>query len=138
MVEFSDGSVKAHLGAADMRVPIQYALSYPHRWSAPLAPVDFTRIAQLTFEEPNMQSFRLLPLALEAGRAGGTCPAALNAANEIAVQAFLSRNCGFLDMERIVSSVLEKHKNQAVESCEQLKEVDAQARLFAQKLVSFA
>jgi len=138
MVEFRDGSVKAHLGATDMRVPIQYALSYPHRWSAPLDPVDFISIASLTFEEPDMVSFGLLPLALQAGRVGGTYPAVLNAANEVAVSAFLTKACSFLDIERIVSSVLEQHSNEPVESCEQLEEVDSWARAQAKSLVSLA
>jgi len=136
MVEFKDGSVKAHLGATDMRIPIQYALSYPQRWSAPLEPVDFARIGSLTFEEPDIQSFALLPLALEAGRVGGTCPAVLNAANEVAVSAFLSKACGFLDIERIVSSVLEKHSREEAKSCEQLEEVDAWARKQAARLLA--
>jgi 1-deoxy-D-xylulose-5-phosphate reductoisomerase len=98
MVEYRDGSVKAHLGASDMRIPIQYALSYPQRWDAPTAPLDFTASGPLSFEEPDRETFGTLRLALEAGVAGGTAPAVLNAANEIAVQAFLDGACGFLDI----------------------------------------
>ena len=135
MVEYLDGSVKAHLGAADMRVPIQYALSYPRRWEAPLRPVDFVELGQLTFEEPDYGSFGCLALALEAGRAGGTTPAALNAANEVAVQAFLTKGCGFLDIERVVAGVLELHERREVDSLEQLEEVDAWARREARRLI---
>ena len=136
MVEYKDGSVKAHLGATDMRIPIQFALSYPQRWDAPLEPIDFTQVAQLTFEEPDPQSFGSLGLALEAGRIGGTAPAVLSAANEIAVQAFLNKACGFLDIERVVANVLEKHDSEAVVSLEQLEEADAWARQQALSLVS--
>jgi len=135
MVEYRDGSVKAHLGATDMRIPIQYALSYPARWEAPLAPLDFTQLAQLTFEEPDLNGFGALRLALEAGRAGGTAPAVLNAANEVAVAAFLAKACGFLDIERIVGGVLEQHSTQPVTSLEQLEEADAWARRTAGSLL---
>ena len=138
MVEYRDGSVKAHLGATDMRIPIQYALSYPQRWKAPLEPLDFTRIKQLTFEEPDPETFGALRLALKAGEAGGTAPAALSAANEIAVQAFLSKRCTFLDIERIVGKVLDKHDNKPVDSLEQLEQIDAWARQQASQLVSIA
>jgi len=138
MVEYVDGSVKAHLGVTDMRIPIQYALSYPKRWDSLPAKPDFARIAQLTFEEPDLESFALLRLAFEAGRAAGTAPAALNAANEIAVQAFLAKACGFLDIERTVSQVLETHENSSVTSLEQLEEVDARARQQARRLLSIA
>ena len=135
MVEYRDGSVKAQLGATDMRVPIQYALSYPQRWDAPLSPVDFTKISQLTFEEPDLLSFGSLRLALEAGRAGGTAPAVLNAANEVAVGAFLAKSCGFLDIESIVAGVLDGFSNEPVTSLEQLEEIDAWARKQAKRLI---
>jgi 1-deoxy-D-xylulose-5-phosphate reductoisomerase len=136
MVEYRDGSVKAHLGATDMRIPIQYAFSYPQRWDAPLAPVDFAELGQLTFEEPDFDSFGCLRLALEAGRVGGSAPCALNAANEIAVAAFLAGQCGFLDIERIVSAVLEKHEPQPVNSLEQLEAIDAWARDLSMREIS--
>ncbi|MDR2106004.1 MAG: 1-deoxy-D-xylulose-5-phosphate reductoisomerase, partial [Coriobacteriales bacterium] len=135
MVEYRDGSVKAHLGATDMRIPIQYALSYPQRWDAPLEPVDFARLGQLTFEEPDFATFGALRLALEAGRAGGTAPAVLNAANEVAVQSFLEGRCGFLDIERTVEATLERHNPEPVTSLEQLEEVDAWARRKAHERV---
>jgi 1-deoxy-D-xylulose-5-phosphate reductoisomerase len=128
MVEFADGSVKAHLGAADMRIPIQYAFSYPRRWAAPSPPVDFAALGHLDFAEPDFRTFRCLALALEAGRTGGTMPAAMNAANEIAVAAFLAGECGFLDIERTVEAVMTAHTAEKLESVEQVEAVDAQSR----------
>jgi len=132
MIEFSDGSVKAHLGATDMRIPIQYAFSHPRRWGPPLPPVDFTQVGQLDFGAPDLETFGCLRLAFEAGRAGGSAPAVLNAANEIAVAAFLSGGCGFLDIEKTAQSVLEKHAVEPLESLEHVEEVDAWARREAQ------
>lgn len=128
MVEFSDGSVKAHLGATDMRIPIQYAFSHPERWEAPLPPVDFAQIARLDFEEPDYDAFPCLALALEAGRSGGTMPAVMNAANEVAVEAFLARRVGFLDIPRIVGTVMQHHAAEPLESVDQVELVDTWAR----------
>ncbi|HEX9093909.1 MAG TPA: 1-deoxy-D-xylulose-5-phosphate reductoisomerase [Coriobacteriia bacterium] len=132
MVEFADGSVKAHLGATDMRVPIQYSFSHPARWDAPADPVDFTRIGRLEFEDPDVATFRCLGLALEAGRVGGTMPAAMNAANEVAVRAFLEDRCGFTDIDRVVGIVMGCHRPSPVESFEHLEDVDAEARRAAE------
>jgi len=134
MVEYVDGSVKAHLGVTDMRMPIQYALSYPARWGAPMPPLDFTQLGQLTFEAPDQDTFGCLRLALEAGRIGGTAPAVLNAANEVAVAGYLAGRCGFTDIERIVEATLEAQSPQQVESLEQLQEIDVWARVFAEGL----
>ena len=128
MVEFADGSVKAHLGATDMRIPIQYAFSYPRRWDAPIAPVDFAAVGRLDFENVDFDTFGCLRLALDAGRAGGTLPCALNAANEVAVGAFLAGECGFLGIEGTVAAVLDRHERAELESIEQLEAVDAWAR----------
>ena len=128
MVEYVDGSVKAHLGATDMRIPIQFALSYPERWAAPCEPLDFRTLGDLTFDAPDLETFGCLRLAIEAGRAGGTAPAVLNAVNEVAVAAFLAKQCGYLDIEGSVARVLEMHDRQPVESLEQLEDVDAWAR----------
>jgi 1-deoxy-D-xylulose-5-phosphate reductoisomerase len=136
MVEFADGSVKAHLGATDMRIPIQYAFSYPRRWEAPLAPVDFAALGRLDFAEPDTATFRCLGLALEAGRAGGTAPCALNAANEVAVAAFLAGECGFLGIEATVETVLERHDREELRSVEQLEAVDAWARTTAREVLA--
>ncbi len=136
MIEFADGSVKAHLGATDMRVPIQYAFSHPRRWSAPLPPVDFASLGRLDFAEPDYETFGCLALAFEAGRAGGTRPATLNAANEVAVAAFLADEIGFLDIERVVAEVLGETEREPVDSLEQLEAVDAAARSLAADAVA--
>ncbi|MCL5887559.1 MAG: 1-deoxy-D-xylulose-5-phosphate reductoisomerase [Actinobacteria bacterium] len=136
MVEFTDGSVLAHLGVTDMRIPIQYALSYPQRWVAPAAPVDFTKLGSLEFLEPDPTTFGCLSLAYEAGRQGGSAPVVLNAANEIAVAAFLDGECGFLDIERIVAESLDRHEVEPVESVEHIEEIDVSSRLVARELIS--
>ena len=128
MVEFTDGSVKAHLGTTDMRIPIQYALSYPERWDAPVKPLDFTALGHLEFEAADTKTFRCLALARSAGEAGGTLPCAMNAANEVAVAAFLDRRGTYLGIAECVEAVMERHVREEVESIEQLKEVDRWAR----------
>lgn len=136
MVEFADGSVKAHLGVTDMRVPIQYALSHPDRWEAPLPALDLTALGSLEFGRADMDTFRCLGLALEAGRTGGTMPAAMNAANEIAVAAFLERRLPFVGIDAVVGTVMEHHSSEPVESFEQLEDVDGWARERAALAVS--
>lgn len=136
MVEFTDGSVKAHLGATDMRIPIQYAFSQPARWEAPVEPVDFATMGGLDFADPDLAAFGCLGLAFEAGRAGGTAPAVLNAANEVAVAAFLGGSCGFLDIERTVEEVLHAHDPEPLENLEQIEAADAQARAAARDVLA--
>lgn len=131
MVEYVDGSVKAHLGVPDMRIPIQFALSYPHRWESPAAEIDFTKLSALEFFDPDLDTFRCLSLALEAGRAGGTLPCVMNAANEVAVAAFLSRACKLTDVDACVAHVMDEMGHEGVESIEQLEQVDARARTCA-------
>ena len=128
MVEYDDGSVIAHLGASDMRIPIQYAFSYPDRWGAPAPRVDFRTIGSLTFCEPDMEAFRCLALAETAGRVRGTMPCVLNAANEVAVDAFLHGRCGFTDIDRVVGDAMDAHDVESVQSLAQLEAVDAWAR----------
>jgi 1-deoxy-D-xylulose-5-phosphate reductoisomerase len=128
MVEFADGSVKAHLGATDMRIPIQYAFSHPRRWPAPVPPVDFVTLGSLEFEPADTDTFRCLALALAAGREGGTLPAVLNAANEICVAAFLADRCRLTDIDRVVESVMDVHDPEPLISVEQVEAVDAWAR----------
>lgn len=135
MVEFSDGSVKAHLGTTDMRIPIQFALSYPDRWSAPVRPMDFRTLGSLDFEAPDTDTFRCLALAKEAGIAGGTVPCAMNAANEVAVAAFLAGECSFLDIANCVEHVMDAYTREDVESLEQLLEVDGLSREAARAFV---
>ena len=135
MVEFTDGSVKAHLGTTDMRIPIQYALSWPERWEAPVAPLDFTQLGSLQFEAPDTDTFRCLALAREAGKTGGTLPCVMNAANEIAVAAFLAKEGSYLGIAECVEAVMQAHQVQRVESVDQLEEVDAWARDMARKSI---
>ena len=135
MVEFSDGSVKAHLGTTDMRIPIQYALSYPERWDAPVEPLDFTKLGSLEFAAPDTDTFRCLALARAAGERGGTLPCAMNAANEIAVAAFLAGEGSYLGIAECVEAVMDAHDVQAAESIAQLLEVDAWARAEARKRI---
>lgn len=136
MVEFTDGSVKAHLGTTDMRIPIQFALSFPDRWEAPVQPLDFRTLGSLEFAAPDTDTFRCLALARHAGTTGGTLPCAMNAANEIAVAAFLAEKCSYLGIAECVEAVMEAHEVQTVESLEQLEEVDAWARAQADAWVS--
>ncbi len=128
MVEFSDGSVKAHLGTTDMRIPIQYALSYPERWDAPVEPLDFTKLGSLEFAEPDTETFKCLALARAAGMQGGTLPCVMNAANEIAVAAFLAGEGTYLGIAECVEAVMNMHDVQSVESIDQLLEIDTWAR----------
>lgn len=136
MVEYVDGSVKAHLGVADMRIPIQFALSYPHRWESPAAQVDFTQMASLEFLDPDLGTFRCLTLALEAGRTGGTLPCVMNAANEVAVAAFLADACRLTDIDATVERVMEQVGSEPVESLDQLEDIDARSRALASGILA--
>lgn len=133
LVEFSDGSVKAQLGVPDMRLPIQCALAYPERMPTPPAPaLDLAAIGELHFGRPDIQRFPCLRLAMEAGRLGGTYPAAMAAADEVAVARFLQAEIGFLDIPAIVEAVLEKHVSIADPDLETVLAADALAREQAQ------
>ena len=136
MVEFTDGVVKAQLGSSDMRAPIQYALSYPERWSASARRVDWCAEDPFTFGEADEQTFGCLALAREAGRVGGTLPCAMNAANEVANEAFRRDLCGFLDIEGIVRDVMDATSVERVESLGQLVEVDERSRRLARARLS--
>lgn len=135
MVEYTDGSVKAHLGATDMRVPIQYAFSHPERWDAPVPPVDFRTLGTLEFEEPDTRTFRSLALAYEAGRAGGTVPAVLNAANEVAVAAFLAGRTSLATIPATVERVLERHDRAAADTLAAVEGADSWARRTAETML---
>ena len=135
MVEFRDGAVMAQLGLPDMRLPIQYALTYPVRESADFGRMDFMTRMNLSFEPPDMKTFRGLALAYEAGKAGGTMPCVLNGANEEAVAAFLAGRIGFLDIYDCIEKALNAHENVAAPSFETLCEADAHARAFVRKLL---
>ncbi len=132
MVEFADGSVKAQLGPPDMRLPIQYALSYPARWENPTLPrLNPTEVAQLTFEELDLKRYPCFALAVEAGRKGGTYPVALAASDEVAVLRFLDRKIGFGDIPKIVESTLSAHESVQYPSLEDIIDADQWAREFA-------
>lgn len=128
MIEMVDGSIIAQLGVTDMRHSIQYALTYPERRPNCLPPLDLTAISGLTFEEPDLERFPCLGLAYQALELGGTAPAALNAANEEAVRAFLDGKIGFGKIPEINRKVLEAHKNLEPESIEDVLAADAEAR----------
>lgn len=135
-VEFADGSVKAQLGPSDMRVAIQYALSYPERWESPATHVDWRCSEPLTFAAPDTEAFRCLDLALSAGKTGGTLPCAMNAANEVANEAFREGRCGFIDIDAIVEGVMDATHVEPLSSLEQIAEVDALARTRARDLLT--
>jgi 1-deoxy-D-xylulose-5-phosphate reductoisomerase len=132
MVELVDGSVIAQLGVTDMRHAIQYALTYPERHpTATLPPLDLTRLGALRFESPDTERFPCLRLAYRALRAGGTLPAALNAANEEAVKAFLEGRLRLTDIARVIEHVMDAHETRAVSSLDVVLEVDRQSRAAA-------
>ena len=110
MVEFQDGAVMAQLGTPDMRLPIQYALYYPQRRYLDGERLDFWKLREITFEKPDMETFRGLPMAMEASCVGGTMPTVFNAANELAVHKFLQKKIGFLDIYEIIGQSMERHK----------------------------
>ncbi len=139
LVEYIDGSVIAQLGNPDMRTPIAYGLAYPERIASGVASLDLFRIARLDFAEPDFGRFPCLALAYEALKAGGTAPAVLNAANEIAVSAFLNREISFLSIARVIESVLELLPVQDVACLEDVLEADASARRIAiQQVMRFS
>jgi 1-deoxy-D-xylulose-5-phosphate reductoisomerase len=128
MVEFLDGSILAQMGLTDMRIPIQYALTYPDRWDSPLPSLDICRLPKLEFMEPDPEKFGCLGLAYKALRAGGTAPAVLNAANEVAVDAFLNNGIAFHEIPQIIESVLDSHLAQPATDLENVLRADAWAR----------
>lgn len=135
LVEFKDGSIKAHLGQTDMKIPIQYAISYPERLASPLPYLDLTGMEALTFEKPDLVNFPCLRYAIETARRGQTFPAVLNAANEEAVAAFLERKIKFTQIAEVVFDVLEAHDSREVADIEVLKEADHWARERANRLI---
>lgn len=130
-VEYEDGAIMAQLGEPDMRVPIQYALTYPKRVANPFPKIDFAKRAQLTFDHPDMDAFRCLALAYKALKIGGTMPTVLNGANEIAVAKFLSGKIGFLDIPALIEKTMEAYTVKENYTLEDLLEADAWARAYA-------
>jgi 1-deoxy-D-xylulose-5-phosphate reductoisomerase len=136
MVEFVDGSVKAQLSCPDMRLPIQYALSYPDRFPNTTLPrLDWSDFADLTFRQPETTKFPSLRLAIEAGIKGGTYPAVLCAADEVAVDHFLQEKIRFTDIPRIIEKVLDKHSGQSHPSLDDIKAADSWARETTLKII---
>ncbi len=124
MVEFADGSVKAHLGTTDMRIPIQYALSFPERWDAPVERLDFKEIGSLNFGKPDLKTFKCLQLAFDAMKIGGTMPCVMNAANEIAVSKFLNEEISFTYIFDVVEKTMEAAKNKGIEKVNSLQQLN--------------
>lgn len=136
MVEFHDTSIKAQLGTPDMRVPIQYALTYPDRIPLPSGNrLNLAQLGQLHFQEMDLNRFRCLKFAYEAGRAGGTMPTVLNAANETAVAAFLEGRVTFLQIEDLVEKALDNHRTIEYPSLSTIQEVDKETRQYVQSLL---
>ena len=136
LVEFADGSLLAHLGKTDMMLPIQYALTHPARREVPLDSLDLEQVGQLSFTAPDRANFPCLDLCYEAGRSGGTFPAALNAANEEAVAAFLTQKIGFLDIADLNRDVLTRCGTQEAVSLESILDEDRYARRLAREWVA--
>jgi len=135
MVEFRDGSVVAQLGLADMRLPIQYALDYPARHDGITETLDLAAIGTLTFERPDREAFRCLDLAYRAIDQGGNAPARLNAANEVAVDAFLHGRIGFLDIPRVIEHELDRAPAEPVFELTELLQSDHAARREARTFI---
>ena len=135
MVQFDDGSIKAQMGLPDMKLPIQYALAFPQRLENNFPRYDFRKPNSLTFDEPDTKTFRNLALAIEALHKGGNLPCILNAANEIAVYAFLRNRIGFLDMTEVVEQTMQKMPFIEKPTLEQYFESDGEARSFAASLI---
>ena len=134
-VQFTDGAIKAQLGAPDMRLPIQYALSFPERLASDFPRVDWTQMTNLTFEQPDLQRFPNLQLAYEAMRRAGTVPCVLNAANEVVNLAFRQNKCGFLQMSEIIAETMNKTPFIASPTYEDYVAIDKEARIKAQELL---
>ena len=124
MVEFKDGAVMAQLGTPDMRLPIQYALCYPERRYLSGDRLDFHMLKQITFEEPDRETFKGLPMAIEASARGGSMPTVFNAANELAVRKFLQRKIGFLDIYEIIGQSMSRHTVTENPDLDQILEIE--------------
>lgn len=134
-VQFTDGAIKAQLGAPDMRLPIQYALSFPERLASDFPRVDWTQMTNLTFEQPDLQRFPNLQLAYEAMRRAGTVPCVLNAANEVVNLAFRQNKCGFLQMSEFIAETMDKTSFIPSPTYEDYVAIDKEARIKAQELL---
>jgi 1-deoxy-D-xylulose-5-phosphate reductoisomerase len=136
MIQFEDGSIKAQMGLPDMKLPIQYAMAFPQRIKNDFPRLDFRKYPNLSFEEPDVKTFRNLALATEALYKGGNVPCVLNAANEIAVWAFLRNRVGFLDMTAMVEKTMENVSFIEKPTMQEYFDSDAEARNFAASLIN--
>ncbi|HMQ80791.1 MAG TPA: 1-deoxy-D-xylulose-5-phosphate reductoisomerase [Ignavibacteria bacterium] len=130
MVEFTDGSVKAQLGVPDMKVPIQYALTYPGRIKSDFPRIDFKQLKNLTFDEPDLEKFECLKLAYDVIKSGGSYPIVLNGANEAAIDLFLKEKIRFTDIPALIKSAMDKHENHVSPSLENIVSIDSWSRKF--------
>lgn len=135
MVEYEDGAVIAELGTPDMKLPIQYALYYPERRYLPGARLDFQTLSKITFEKPDMETFYGLKLAFQVGRTGGSLPTVLNAANEKAVALFLDRRIKYLQIPGLIQECMERHRNIAEPSLEQILETEQEVYAYIDSIV---
>ena len=136
MVQFEDSSIKAQMGLPDMKLPIQYALSFPKRIPNQFPRYDFKKVSTLTFEEPDLKTFRNLVLATEALNKGGNLPSVMNAANEIAVYAFLRNRINFLDMTDVIEKTMQSIPFIEKPTLEEYFDSDGEARNFAASLIN--
>ena len=136
MVQFTDGSIKAQMGLPDMKLPILFAMSYPNRLRTDFPRMDFAKYPELTFEQPDLQTFRNLALAFEASGKGGNMPCVLNAANEIAVSEFLKERIGFLEMSDVVETCLSQMPYIETPRYEDFVETDKETRIKAQEIIN--
>ena len=135
LVELVDGSIIAQLGGADMKLPIQYACSYPDRWEAPVSRLDLVSTSRLDFEQPDLDRFPCLRLAYQALRAGPSHSIVLNAANEVAVSSYLEERISFVSIPQIIEHTMEAHAAGPVNTLDEIRELDRWSRLYSQKLV---
>ncbi|MDP3732288.1 MAG: 1-deoxy-D-xylulose-5-phosphate reductoisomerase [Candidatus Omnitrophota bacterium] len=136
MVEFEDGVILAQLSVTDMRIPIQYALTYPERLANSLKQIDFCKISRLDFQEPDFRRFPCLGLAYRAANEQGTAPAVLNAANEVSVDEFLKNRLSFISIPKVIERVLDKHRNIIEPGLDDILEADSWARREAYKIIN--
>ena len=135
MIELIDGSVIAQMGVTDMRHAIQYALTYPERHASELAPLDLAKLTSLHFEEPDLERFPCISLAYRALKTGGTLPAAMNAANEEAVHAFIDERIALSDIPRVIESVMSRHQTRPATDLEAVLDADQTARTAAASII---
>jgi len=135
LVEYQDGSVLAQLGLPDMRLPIQYAFSYPERFDNAFGQLDLVKAGQLTFEAPDLEAFPALKLAVECGKAGGTLPCAFNAANEEAVYAFFDNKIKYLDIPMTIEKIIARHQNILQPVIEDIEQTDAETRRLTREIL---